>query len=148
MVCEVMLTWRQGMEKTIITEGSGWDKPKDGYEVYVSMKGKFSRVLEDGSEEDEVLFDQTEGDETRKYVLGSNVPCKGLEAAILQMKKGEKVIPSLFQVQDHSHLFLRHLLSCNQKLHLETKVFLTRVFLRKLVSRMRSNSKVGTRSKK
>jgi len=70
-----------GVKKTVITDGTGWEKPKDMYEVKVNITGKHG----------ETVFDSNESEgQPRTYVVGSGLPCKGLNAALKNMKKGEK----------------------------------------------------------
>ena len=71
----------KGVKKTVITAGSGWEKPKKLYEVKVNLKGKHG----------ETIFDTNETENLpRTYVVGSGLPCKGLDAFFKDMKKGEK----------------------------------------------------------
>jgi FK506-binding protein 4/5 len=74
-------TMPKGVKKTVNTAGTGWEKPKNMYEVKVNIKGKHG----------ENVFDSNEADgQPRTYVVGSGLPCKGLNAAFREMKKGEK----------------------------------------------------------
>lgn len=71
----------KGVKKTVVAAGSGWEKPKAMYEVKVNLKGKHG----------ENVFDTNESEgQPRTYVVGSGLPCKGLDAVFKEMKKGEK----------------------------------------------------------
>eukprot|EP00960_Hanusia_phi_P033270 750377-Hanusia_phi.AAC.4 len=71
--------------KTIITPGTGWEKPFPPCEVAIRLQGKSS---------DEVLFK----DDCQHYTLGEDKLCRGLEIALRDMRKGE--IAKVF-VKDH-----------------------------------------------
>eukprot|EP00286_Rhodomonas_abbreviata_P018096 CAMPEP_0181305416 /NCGR_PEP_ID=MMETSP1101-20121128/9718_1 /TAXON_ID=46948 /ORGANISM="Rhodomonas abbreviata, Strain Caron Lab Isolate" /LENGTH=561 /DNA_ID=CAMNT_0023411331 /DNA_START=94 /DNA_END=1779 /DNA_ORIENTATION=+ len=68
-------------KKKIITEGSGWEKPKQHYEVMINLTGKHN----------EEIFDSN-GNEgaPRMYILGSGSLCNGVDETLKTMKKGEK----------------------------------------------------------
>jgi hypothetical protein len=71
----------KGMKRTVITAGSGWEKPKKLYEVKVNLVGKHGETVFDSNE--------PEGN-PRTYVVGAGLPCKGVDALFKDMKKGEK----------------------------------------------------------
>uniref|UniRef100_A0A6U5ZHH7 peptidylprolyl isomerase n=1 Tax=Guillardia theta TaxID=55529 RepID=A0A6U5ZHH7_GUITH len=62
--------------KTIITPGTGWEKPFPPCEVAVRIQGKVSG---------EILFEE----QCRRYMLGEEQLCRGMEIAIRDMRKGE-----------------------------------------------------------
>eukprot|EP00747_Dinoflagellata_sp_TGD_P113243 gnl/TRDRNA2_/TRDRNA2_171659_c0_seq1.p1 gnl/TRDRNA2_/TRDRNA2_171659_c0~~gnl/TRDRNA2_/TRDRNA2_171659_c0_seq1.p1 ORF type:complete len:537 (+),score=94.78 gnl/TRDRNA2_/TRDRNA2_171659_c0_seq1:91-1701(+) len=74
-----------GMSKVVVKdgpiEGNGWRTPKKLYEVCVHLVG----TLEDGSQ-----FDSSrESDGPRKFILGVGQQIKGLNLAILTMRRGD-----------------------------------------------------------
>jgi len=71
----------KGVKKNVITEGSGWEKPKNLYEVKVNLKAKHGETVFDSNEDEGC---------PRTYVVGSGLPCKGVDALFKDMKKGEK----------------------------------------------------------
>jgi hypothetical protein len=75
------LTLPKGVQKVVVTDGSGWEKPKELYEIKVNISAKH----------DDKVFDTNESDGSpRTYIVGSGLPCPGLDAAFKGMKKGEK----------------------------------------------------------
>ncbi|KAG8369565.1 hypothetical protein BUALT_Bualt14G0026600 [Buddleja alternifolia] len=69
-----------GIFKKILTEGEGWQNPKDLDEVFV----KYEAQLEDGT-----IVSQTDGVE---FTVKEGYFCPALSKAVKTMKKGEKVL--------------------------------------------------------
>jgi FKBP-type peptidyl-prolyl cis-trans isomerase len=70
-----------GVKKSVLSEGQGWEKPRDRYEVKVNIQGKHG---------DSVFDTNASEGEPRVYTVGSGLPCKGVDASFKHMKKGEK----------------------------------------------------------
>jgi len=70
-----------GVVKRIIKEGTGWERPRKGAEVFVHYVGR----LTDGT-----VFDSSrERNEPFKFKLGMGQVIKGWDKGVKEMKKGE-----------------------------------------------------------
>ncbi|KAK1606532.1 hypothetical protein QYE76_030205 [Lolium multiflorum] len=75
---------KQGLKKTLLKEGEGWDTPEVGDEVEVHYTG----TLLDGKK-----FDSSrDRDTTFKFKLGQGEVIKGWDLGIKTMKKGENAV--------------------------------------------------------
>jgi len=80
---ETNVTEDGGIKKTVITEGSGWEKPTPGDEVTVHYVGT---LAEDGSK-----FDSSrDRDSPFVFKIGQGMVIKGWDQGVATMKKGEK----------------------------------------------------------
>mmetsp|Transcript_16035 Transcript_16035/g.38052 ORF Transcript_16035/g.38052 Transcript_16035/m.38052 type:complete len:616 (-) Transcript_16035:326-2173(-) len=73
------------VKKKLIRVGNGYEKPKKHYEVFINYTGWFG----EGDNKREFDSNSAEG-KTRSYTIGSGGMCEGFDAALKQMKKGEK----------------------------------------------------------
>eukprot|EP00286_Rhodomonas_abbreviata_P016776 CAMPEP_0181316480 /NCGR_PEP_ID=MMETSP1101-20121128/15918_1 /TAXON_ID=46948 /ORGANISM="Rhodomonas abbreviata, Strain Caron Lab Isolate" /LENGTH=199 /DNA_ID=CAMNT_0023423731 /DNA_START=164 /DNA_END=760 /DNA_ORIENTATION=+ len=76
--------------KKIITPGSGWEKPKQHYELSLHLTGKHNDIpFDTTTTATPDTTTATPDNKPRTYTLGAKTLCKGVEETLKTMKKGE-----------------------------------------------------------
>jgi FK506-binding protein 4/5 len=83
---KVDVTKDGGVLKKVLTEASGWEKPKDDSKVTINYK----LMLCQGDDEDAVDLPVLEEKTNFSFILGAEEVVEGLERAVESMKQGEK----------------------------------------------------------